>query len=117
MLNEKLQKKDYLPILTMENGDIANTENWSDRRSELKALLEKYSYGKTPDIPVEVGGSVLKTDILAYAGKVRFEKVEITLTTEKGTFSFPVEFYIPKKVDTPPIFLHIAFRPVPDRYA
>lgn len=116
MLNEKLTEKDYLPILTMENGDTVTKENWHKRREEIKNLLEKYSYGKTPDIPVKVYGSVEERNDNAYGGKLWYEKININIKTEKGTFTFPMEFYIPKKVNKPPVFLHIAFRPVPDRY-
>ena len=42
--------------------------------------------------------------------------MKITLETERGAFSFPIELFIPKGVKRPPAFLHIAFRPVPDRY-
>ena len=115
MLKEKLKEKQYLPILTMENGDAVTKENWCKRRLELKTLLEKYSYGKTPDIPVKVYGSVVERIDTAYGGKVWFEKVDISIRTEKGSFTFPTEFYIPKNVDKPPVFLHIAFRPAPDQ--
>ena len=116
MLKELLKEKDYLPILQMQNGGVVTKESWRVRRAELQALLEEYSYGKTPKAPMQVCGEVQKRDELAYAGKVVEERVNISFETEKGRFSFPIDLYIPTKVEKPPVFLHIAFRPVPDRY-
>ena len=116
MLKKMLKEKDYLPILTMQNGEAVTKENWPARRAELQALLEEYSYGKTPKAPMQVRGEVQKRDELAYAGKVIEEKITITFETERGSFSFPMELYTPTRVKNPPVFLNIAFRPVPDRY-
>ena len=116
MLKELLKQKDYLPILTMQNGEAVTQDNWRARRAELQALLEEYSYGKTPKAPRQVWGEVQKRDELAYAGKCVQESVQISFETEKGVFAFPVELFIPNKVENPPVFLHIAFRPVPDKY-
>jgi hypothetical protein len=59
---------------------------------------------------------VQSRDELAYAGKVIEEKITISFETERGSFSFPMELYTPKGVKKAPVLLHIAFRPVPDRY-
>ena len=116
MLKELLTEKDYLPILQMADGTPVTKENWEARRTEMRALLEKYSYGHTPDIPVKVSSSVVKTNPNAYAGKVDFTLVNIKLETEHGEFEFPVEFYVPKKAKKVPLFLHLNFKLVPDRY-
>ena len=116
MLKQKLTEKEYPDIFAMQDGSQANKENWLKRRNELKTLLEKFSYGKTPDIPRKVCGKTVEHDDNAYAGKVLFERIEINIETAKGVFTFPVEFYIPKAKKKPPVFLHIAFRSVPDRY-
>jgi len=111
-----LEQKSYLPILRLENGDTVTPENWEDRKKEMRELLETYSYGKTPDGDVKVWGEIISEDVGAYAGKVVQQKVNISFETKEGVFSFPVEFFIPKKEEKPPVFLHLAFRPVPDRY-
>ena len=116
MLKDILKQKDYLDILKMNDGSVVNSGNWQKRRKELISCLETYSYGKTPDIPVKVWGEVTFSDKLSYAGKVLNEKVTVYIETDNGIFSFPIEIFIPKRVENPPAFLHIAFRPVPDRY-
>ncbi len=116
MLKQKLIEKDYLPILKSTDGTAVTKETWNERRAEMLALLEKYSYGKTPKKPTRVWGGVLNTDKKSYAGKVTAERILISSKTESGVFCFPVEFYIPNKLKCPPLLLHLAFRPVPDRY-
>jgi len=92
-----LEQKSYLPILRLENGDTVTPENWEDRKKEMRELLETYSYGKTPDGDVKVWGEIISEDVGAYAGKVVQQKVNISFETKEGVFSFPVEFFIPKK--------------------
>lgn len=116
MLKEILSERKYPEILVMNDGTKVTEENWSERRKELISLLEKYSYGKTPKIPVKVWGETISSNELFYAGKVYREKVKIFIETEKGVFSFPIEIFVPNKEEKPPVFLHLAFRPVPDRY-
>ena len=56
LLKELLAKKDYLPITVMNDGEAATREHWEQRRKEMLVLPEDYSYGKTPDMPVQVKG-------------------------------------------------------------
>ena len=109
MLKKKLEERDF-PEIT------ASAENWKKRRQEILSVLEKYSYGKTPQIPVRTWGEITDADNAAYGGKIRQEKVNVSIETERGEFSFPTTFFIPKREEKPPVFLHLAFRPVPDRF-
>lgn len=116
MLDQLLCKKQYPDILTMLDGSKVTPDNWDARRAELLALLEKYSYGKTPSPPSRVWADVTFSDHVSYAGKVFNEKVDISFETEKGTFTFPIELFVPHTASKPPVFLHIAFGHVPHRY-
>lgn len=116
MLKEKLTEKDYINIFTMNDGTPVTCENWRERRLEMIRLLETYSYGKTPEAPEALRCKRVATKENEYAGKVIEESIQIGFRTKKGFFSFPVTAYIPKNVKRPPVLLHLAFRPVPDRY-
>lgn len=118
MLEDKLREKEYLPILRMESGGEVTVDNWDERRKELLSALQKYSYGITPPAPIRVYGRVINEDVNVnrYAGKLLEQQIELSFETEKGVCSFPVYFYIPKQIKRPPVFLHLAFRPVPDSY-
>ena len=118
MLKEILKEKDYLNILAMNDGSDVTKDKWPKRRKEIIDLLEQYLYGKTPKIPVKVWGQAvsLNESYRSYAGKARSEKVNLFMETEKGIFSFPVDIFIPKNVEKPPVLLHISFFPVPDMY-
>ena len=116
VLDAVLQKRAYLPILTHEDGRVVTPQTWEERRAEMRRLLETYSYGVTPSDSVSVHGEVLQIDQNGFAGKVRIETLQISFTTSHGTTAFPVTLFIPKAVDKPPVFLHLAFRAYPDRY-
>lgn len=119
MLKERLEEKAYLPIFRMTNGEQVNEGNWYTRRREMTALLERYSYGKTLPPPSRVWGEPIgEIDYIAYAGKVIEEKVNICFEGERQRkpFRFPIEIFIPKSVEKPPVILHIALKSVPDKY-
>ena len=115
-LKSILSEKSYLPILTLNDGAPVTRENWHIRRKEMLSLLEQYSYGKTPEKPLAIRGETTFSDANCCAGKVLNEKVTVSFDTANGSFSFPVEFFIPKSPEKPPLFLKLAFRPAPDRY-
>ena len=116
MLKELLEERNYLPILKMNDGRDVTLENWEERRREMIELLEKYSYGRTPEKPTRVWGENVEEYVNNYAGKAKEKWVDVCFETSFGKFSFPVKFYIPYRVKKPSVFLHIAFRPVPDKY-
>ena len=116
MLNKSLQERDYLPILKMNDGRSATPDNWEERRREMKALLERYSYGVTPDVEVEVSGKVVEAGNYFCAGKCTEETVELTYRTCRGEGRFPVQIFTPTAVEKPPVMLHIGFGRAPHRY-
>ena len=116
MIVARLAEKDYLPILQMNDGKNVTPENWEQRRLELLEALQTHSYGVTPPAPLKVWGALLEEDPLAYAGKVLEQHISLSFETQHGICTFPIHLYIPNAVQKPPVFLHLAFRPVPDRY-
>lgn len=113
---EMIAVRNYLPVTVHADGTPVTKETWQARRTELRQLLETYSYGVTPDVPVSVVGETVQTDDKGFAGKVRIETIHISFTTLHGTMTFPMTLFIPLAVEKPPVFLHLAFRPYPDRY-
>lgn len=116
MLKEILKERDLLPILKMNDGRDVTPELWPERRREMLDLLQKYSYGYTPECLGEGTGEVIFEDKIAYAGKVTEQHINISFDTPNGKFTFYSELYIPNGVEKPPVFLNHAFRRVPDRY-
>jgi hypothetical protein len=50
------------------------------------------------------------------AGKVIHRNYKLYFDTPKGEYSFPFALVLPKKVQAPPVIMHIAFRNFPDWY-
>lgn len=112
MLDEILKERDLLPILTMNDGRPVTRENWGERRAEMLAALEKYSYGHTPPAPRRVWGEVLEEPASfrrCYGGKVRQERIRLHIETEYGVCTFPFVLAIPQRVERPPVLLNITF--------
>ncbi len=117
MLRELLAQRDYLPILKMNDGTSVTLENWEKRRREMLELLETYSYGKTLEKPTRVSGTVVESAVNGVAGKALYEKVEIKVEHPKyGECTFPITIHTPYKVVRPNVFLHIAFKQVPEKF-
>ena len=116
MLKELLEEKDYLPILKMNDGSPVTRENWGARRQEMLELLYEYSYGRSPEKAEFITGEISSAKYNEYAGKVIEENVNIRFRTSYGFGYVPFTLYTPKRFKNPPVLLHIAFRPAPDKY-
>ena len=115
-LHHILKEKNYLPILKMRDGTAVTAENWEQKKAEMRKLLETYSYGRTPNVPVKVSGVVQRRGFYHCAGKCVDEEIELTYETEFGKGSFPIQIFTPVAVEKPPVFLHIAFSLAPNKY-
>ena len=116
MLNKILSERDYLPIMRMNDGTEVTCDLWDARRKEMQELLEKYSYGKTPDVDVTVSGKLCENGKYTCAGKCTEEIIELTYETQYGRGSFPIQIFTPSAAEKPPLLLHIAFGLAPHRY-
>ncbi len=116
MISNELSKRGYLPILKMNNGDPVTNECWQKRRAQMRELLEKYSYGRTPSVSVNVSARDLENVRYDFAGKCTHERLTLVYQTENGEGSFPIQIFTPKSVTRPPVFLHIAFSLAPHWY-
>ena len=112
-LKALLAEKDYLPVTVMNDGGEVTREHWEQRRKEMLHLLEEYSYGKTPDVPVQVKGIHRDWGRYSCAGKCTEEFVDVIYTTPYGEGTIPIQIFTPEDVVLPPIFLHIAFGEAP----
>lgn len=78
---EKLPLQHDLPDpLRLLNGQKVSTpEQWrADRRGELKALFERYMYGRAPEAPANLRATVVARDEKYFGGKAT--KKDLTLT-------------------------------------
>lgn len=106
-----------LPLLFPENEEVLETEQaLQDLRKKWLDILAENLYGFSPAAPEAIHGEIISESSEAYAWKVTVKSVVLSFDTPKGTFSFPVKFYLPNNVEKPPMIIHIAFRPVPDHY-
>ncbi len=116
MLKELLLERDYLPILKMKDGTPVTLESFRERRLEMIDMLEEYSYGRTPEKPTKLWGETVSSNVNSYGGKARIDAVNIHFETSYGEFVLPFTLVVPYKVVKPRVFLHLAFRPEPDKF-
>ena len=116
MLEKMLAEKDYLPITVMADGSMATRNNWGERRAEMISLLEEYSYGQTPQVPIRVKGISNGFGKYTCAGKCTEEFVDVVYTTPRGEGVIPIQVYTPVSVDFPSVLLHLAFGKAPHMY-
>ena len=118
MLSQMLEKRNLPELMTAFDGTkITSAAQWPARRKELIHLLSEQVYGFTPAAPDHVDVEILSTDDDAYAGTAIHRKLSLSFPTPKGTFSFPVDYLLPKSDKKVPLFISINFRPdFPDKY-
>lgn len=110
--------KCYPDLLVMNNGrTVSNADEWKIRRLEILDILSKNEYGYLPPVLAPATGKVVGTDNSCCSGHAVLDKVEITVTTEKGPFTFPINFFRNTTVEKAPLFIMLNFRPDPyDKY-
>lgn len=96
-------------LMTMQNG--APVTNWEARRQELIDILQKNIYGVTPPVKSPGQGKIVKTDSKCCSGHAVLEEIEITVETDKGSFSYPMKLFLPTQEGKHPLFLLVNFRP------
>ena len=115
-VKQALAEKDYLPILTMNDGSTVTRDTWQTRRTEMRELLEKYLYGKTPNIEVTVRAENITFERYDFAGKCTHEKLTLVYEGNNASGKFPIQIFTPSSVEYPPVFLHIGFGLAPHWY-
>ena len=100
----------------MNNSAPVTKESWYTKREEMKALLEEYSYGKTPDVKVRVKATDIRIERYDFAGKCMHERLNLSYETQYGKGSFPIQIFTPIAKERPPVFLHIGFSLAPHWY-
>lgn len=106
MIEEKLAElrlPDYLPLL--------------EKKQQLAEMLLQKEYGVIPPLDVQVEGKIAAEERDFCAGKCLLQTIELTLTLENGTFTFPCQLALPASEGKHPLFVLVNFRPeVPDKY-
>lgn len=115
MLKEILEQYQIPSVLTMNNGEVCNTEEmWQKRRKEILELFSSEVYGYMPPAPDHVTFTVKGCWKKQIMGKATIKRIEATFTTPSGPFTFPFYYYEPDTDHTVPaiVFLQFAQHPV-----
>ena len=115
-ISKLLTEKNYLPILRMSDGTSVTKQTWNKRRAEMRELLERYSYGRTPDVKVKVRAENITFERYDFAGKCTHERLTLVYEGDNKKGKFPIQIFTPSSVDHPPVFLHIGFSLAPHWY-
>ncbi len=95
--------------MIMNNGCAVT--DWEARRKEIVDILSREEYGYLPPKLADGKGRVVNVIEKCCAGHAQLERVEIDVETPKGTFTFPMNFFVPHSDKKVPLFLLINFRP------
>ena len=105
MINEELQGRSLPELFRRTNGNLVKDKtDWELRRKEILDILCKEEYGYSPQAPGRVTGTVINRNEMAYAHKACEEKIEISLDTPEGDFSFPINMIVTYNVERQPVF-------------
>lgn len=113
MLKELLQERSLPDLFTNLAGQKVETkEMWQSRREELKAVLAEQYHGKCQVHTKNVQAEVLKRDEQwAFAGKAIYERLNLTVEMEEGSYSYPCHLVLPKSAEKVPVFVYMSFEP------
>lgn len=101
----------------LSGGVTLDTVALEAMREKMKKMLMEKEYGALPKKPLSVSYEVLEESKTFCAGNATLKKILLTVTTEEGSFSFPIYEVVPKRGEKFNTVVHINFRDaVPDRY-
>src|SRR4051812_9476434 len=83
------------PLVMNDGTRVTTARQWSARRGEMKAILEKYLLGVAPPPPGNVRGQVIKSQMVLN-GAAKFELVRLSFGLE-GKLGFEAAIYLPAK--------------------
>ena len=121
MIEKLLKERNIPPLMKFSDGrEVKTIDDWRMRRTEIIDILSQCEYGYSPEVPVNVVGTVLQdadNHAGSCAGKAEHSRINLKFETQKGEFSFDFDLIVPVRAKKAPVFLVIAFRPdIPDRY-
>ena len=100
-----------------DGSPVKTEEDWRKRRLEMLELLSRHEYGFTPEKQGETTYKLISTDTKCASGHGVLDRLEITFPTQKGDFTFPVNYFHPTGNKKHLTFILINFRPEPyDKY-
>lgn len=92
---------------------VITAEDWKKRRAEMLELLSRYEYGYTPKKQGETTYKLISSETKCASGHGVLDRLEITFPTQKGDFTFGVNYFHPVTDKKHLTFILINFRPEP----
>lgn len=99
-------------LLTQHDGHpVVTPQDWAARRKEILDILSREIYGFSPPVLAPTTGRVISQKSKCASGHAILERVEITAATQKGQYTFPMNFFFPTAPGKHPLFVLVNFRP------
>jgi len=98
--------------LRFDNGDLVETvADWQDRRRpEILKLFAEQMYGVAPPAPERINFKVVEESSEALNGKAIRKQIAISLTPGPAPVVMTMLLYVPKSVESAPVFWGLNFR-------
>lgn len=103
--------KNVPDILTFSDGRKVNADNWQDRRAELIDILSREEYGYMPKVYGKTTYTTSPNPNNNCSGHADITKYEVTVPTEKGDFTYPMNLTVPNAPGKYPLFVIMNFTP------
>lgn len=111
---EELRKRKLPPLLILNSGEKVQTaRDWKIRREEIKEILSRECYGYAARLGVKTEAEVLRRDENAFGGKGITDFCRLDIRSDFSEADFPFTLTLPKGGKKAPLFLYLAFNPVP----
>ena len=107
-VNDLPVRKEMPDVMTMDDGTRVKTiEQWRQRRTEMKAILEHYELGHAPPPPGNVTGQDLKSSVLL-DGTVKYRLVHLKFGPDEE-LGFDIAIFTPAQDGPFPTIINPSF--------
>lgn len=89
---------------------------WDEYRERLIKIFADKVFGVSPVIPLIVDSKIVSENKDAFAGKATHRNVELSFSTPKDIFSFPIDMIISNDKKVQPLIIFLSFHPYKESY-
>lgn len=110
-IKAELEKRKLPELLRFNSGKLLmSSDEWKDRRNEIKEILLDNLWGRKPDWHENVTGYILDSEYTPEKKGIS-SRIRLDVMTDSGEFSFEFDLIKPINRTNVPVFVHIAFAP------
>ena len=114
VIMEELKSRELPQLMCLNNGQmVLSSDNWQVRREEIGEVINRELAGYPPRFSYRTSYEVIRKEQNSFGGKAITEYWEVQVRSDFSSAVFPFTLTIPTGRKQVPLFIYLAFSPIP----